>query len=104
MKEITFERGYGRDKETHRIVYILYHGRTVFEVTTDELNEKGEWDGFQNHFDIELDCKEIEKYMYHHSGSGGNIKELQAPHLVKGTDSTYWIHPDAAFKGKPKNI
>lgn len=101
MKELTFEL----DKSIHRVVYIEYHGKRPHSVITDEKNDNGNWDGFMNHFDFELDCKQIEKFMFHNSGSGGKITEIQAPTYAKGTtDVFYWMHPAAKFSGKPKNI
>lgn len=99
-QEMTFEYCPGWDtskKEVHHIIYIEYHGRNVHTVITTE-------DGYLRDWDFELDCKGIEKYMYHNSGSGGNITELQPPHWAdEYKHGSYWIHPTAKFKGKAKN-
>lgn len=94
-----FDHDYCHSKRRLRVIYILYHGRRVHDVIAEE-------NGYCRHFDFETDCKEIEKFMYMLSGSGGSIKELQAPHLAKPGTSTYWIHQDARFKRgtRPINI
>ena len=42
--------------------------------------------------------------MFQDVGGGGKITQLQAPHYVKAGGASYWMHPNAKFKGKPKNI
>lgn len=106
MEEMVFERGYGDRKRIHRIVYIEYHGRKVHAIVTDEKKEEDTlFDGFCNHFDFEIDCQKSYNFMFYLSGGGGKITELHPPSYINGvTGVTYWIHPEAHFKGKPKNI
>ncbi len=99
MKEMTFTHDYAGSTSLHRVVYIEYHDGIPFDVITDEF------DGYMHHFDFEPDCKGFEKLMFHNTGSGGKITAIQAPHIADGcTGVAYWMHPEAKFKGRPKNI
>lgn len=84
-------------KHIHRVVYIEYHGRRPHSVITDH-------NGIQCNWDFDMDCKEIERFMYYNSGSGGKITDIEPPHWIRGyKHGSYWIHEDAAFNGKAKN-
>lgn len=97
IPDMFFEHDYARSKSTLKIVYIEYIDGMPHSVTTSNK-------GFQSHFDYELDCKEQELFMFYHSGSGGKITEIQAPHFAENDGScSYWMHPEAKFKGKAKN-
>lgn len=96
--EMIFKHNYARRESFQRVIYIEYHDGEVHAVVTDEF------DGYQNHFDFEPDCRGIERFMFYHSGSGGKITELQPTHLYKKCSCRYWLHPKAKFKGTPKNI
>lgn len=95
--DMFFDHNYARSSTRLRIVYIEYCGRNVHSVTAEHH-------GIQHHFDFELDCKGIEKYMFYYSGSGGKMTQLFGHTIVKGADMSYWIHTDARFKNKPKNF
>jgi hypothetical protein len=97
-REMTFKHSYARSVSELRVVYIEYQGLQVHSVTAEE-------DGIQYHFDFDKDCKEFEKFMFYHSGSGGKITEIQAPHYAQFyKKASYWIHPEAKIKGRPINI
>ncbi len=94
-----FKHDYARTEYLHRIIYIEYIDGFPHSVTTDV-------DGIAWHFDFEPDCQDIELFMFREVGSGGRITDLQAPHFVRSTNRSYWLHPEAKFKGrsKPKNM
>lgn len=91
MQEMIFEHDYARRKYTLQVVYIEYIDGQPHSVTASH-------DGIQCHFDFESDCKQAQLFMFYHSGSGGTITELQAPHFVDGGNAAYWMHPDTSFK------
>lgn len=98
VPDMFFEHDYARSKSTLRVVYIEYIGGKPHAVVAED-------EGYQNHFDFEDDCKEQELFMFYHSGSGGKITDLEAPHFVKeGAEASYWMHPKAKYKGKTKAI
>ncbi len=93
--DIFFEHNYARSTKNHRVVYIEYVDDRPFNVIT-EVN------GIQHHFDFEMECYGGDSFMFYHSGSGGRITDIQAPHFVKGANASYWMHPSAKFKGGKK--
>lgn len=102
MTDMTFQ--YNGD--LHKVLYIEYHGRRVHSVITAFYVPKSNYGPYWRccSWDFEKDCRGYEKFMHYHSGSGGEIAELQAPRYIKGSNASYWIHADAKFNGKPTNI
>ena len=86
-----FIRDYDRNKRKLRVIYIEYSDNKPFAVIAEN-------DGYNSYFDFEQDCNDETSFMYYHSGGGGSMKELQAPHFIEGANTSYWIHKDAAFK------
>lgn len=98
MDNMVFEHSYCRSVDLLRVVYIEYHDGIPHSAIAEQ-------NGYIRNFDFEPDCKEIEMFMYYNSGSGGEIRKIQAPHYAdeyKG--ATYWMHKDAKYRGKPINI
>lgn len=87
-----------KDKE---IVYIEYQDGKPFSVHTAKLDE---WS--LEIYDFEIDCNDENSFMHYNSGGGGFATEIQAPTYVDGCEKTcsFWLHPEAKFKGTPKNI
>ena len=85
----------------YEIVYIEYQDNKPFAVYTAKL---GKW-GLMN-YDFEPDCNENELFIHFNSGSGGLATEIHAPTYVDSCEKScsYWLHPQAAFSNKPKNI
>lgn len=79
-------------KEGYRIIYIEYRKGLPFDVIIDYN------DGRQVNYDIEVDPYDPNGFMYYHSGSGGGIRDLQAPHFIRGAKASYWMHPEAKYK------
>lgn len=94
------------DGTIHKVIYIEYQGRRVHSVVTVYYVPKSTIGSYWRccTWDFEKDCRGYERFMHHNSGSGGDIKKLQAPHYIPGSTASYWMHPDAKFKGQPKNI
>lgn len=81
----------------HRIVYIEYNDNLPHTVITFEENKYVKWwDFFPNNGD-RLDLRA------YNSGSGGSIKQIQAPTWADGYTGKYWLAEDAKFRNKPKN-
>jgi hypothetical protein len=94
------------NRELQRVIYIEYQGRRVHDVITAFFVPKSNGGPYWRccNWDFEKDCRQIERFMHYHSGSGGNMKEIQAPHYIPNTSASYWMDADAKFKGRPKNI
>lgn len=94
------------DGQAHKVIYIEYHGRRVHSVVTAYFVEKSINGPYWrcSTWDFEKDCHKYEKFMYYRSGDGGDMRAIQAPHYIKGAKASYWMHPDARFNGRPKNI
>lgn len=93
------------DGELHKVIYIAYIGRRVHDVVTVYYVPNATGGPYWRccYWDFEKDCREIERFMHYRSGDGGDMKEIQAPHFTPGANVSYWMHPDARFKGRPKN-
>lgn len=79
------------------VVYIEYQDRLPHSVILSN-------GGYCRVYDFDFVYGDKKDIRYKWSGSGGSIKEIQAPHYVKGSGAEYWMREDAGFKGKPKNI
>lgn len=91
--------------KVHTVVYIEYQDdlphnvQTVYYVpdaTGGPYFRLNWWDFFPNNGDKE-------DLRYYKSGSGGDLKKIQAPQFVDGCVGEYWISDDAGFDGEPKN-
>lgn len=54
-------------------------------------------------YDFDKDAHDESQYIFTWACSGGEITEIQAPNFIEGANAQYWIAPDAAFEGTPKN-
>lgn len=83
----------------YRVIYIEYQDGIPHSATTEDVLH-----GYLRHYDLgcfEDDKKEI---FHYECGSGGDKKKLQPPKYVSTyRGGTYWIHPDASFKGRVVN-
>lgn len=88
----------------HRVVYIDYKDGIPHSVITVSLIPTSEkpywrlyyWDFFAN----DGDTQDIRAY---NSGSGGSLKDIQAPQWADGHIGKYWVSDDVKFHSKPKN-
>lgn len=94
------------DGAVHKVIYIEYQGRRPFSVITAYFVAKSTNAPYWRccDWDYEKDCRGHEKFMHYRSGDGGDMKAIQAPHYIPLAGASYWLHPDARFKGRPKNI
>jgi hypothetical protein len=77
------------DGKIHRIVCIQYCDGQPHGAITDSNS------GHQYHWDFEKECKwEGNDFMYHNSGSGGLITEID----LGDAGPDYWLHSSAALK------